>query len=61
VPCFSLMLAIISEPATRFSPLAAPFQQALATYGRSPLPVGVHGPGRVVAVDEQAREEFWPH
>ena len=53
--------AIVSEPPARFAPFAAPFQQALANYGRSPLPVGVHGPGHVVPMDEQAREEFWPH
>jgi hypothetical protein len=57
----SLMLVIISELPARFAPFAAPFQQALANYGRSPLPIGVHGPGHVVPIDEQAREEFWPH
>jgi hypothetical protein len=30
--------AIVSEPPARFAPFAAPFQQALANYGRSPLP-----------------------
>jgi probable LLM family oxidoreductase len=58
---FSLMLAIIGGPPARFAPFAVLFQQALAEYGRQPLPVGVHGPGHVAATDEQAREEFWPH
>ena len=57
----SLMLAIIGGPPARFAPLAALFHQALAQYGRPPLPVGVHGPGHVAATDEQARDEFWPH
>jgi alkanesulfonate monooxygenase SsuD/methylene tetrahydromethanopterin reductase-like flavin-dependent oxidoreductase (luciferase family) len=58
---FSLMLAIIGGPPARFAPFAALFQEALANYGRPPLPVGVHGPGHVASTDEQAREEFWPH
>jgi hypothetical protein len=57
----SVRRSIISEPPAHFSPFAAPFQEALANYGRSPLPVRVHGPGHVVPIDEQAREEFWPH
>jgi alkanesulfonate monooxygenase SsuD/methylene tetrahydromethanopterin reductase-like flavin-dependent oxidoreductase (luciferase family) len=44
---FSLMLAIIGGRPARFAPFAALFQQALANYGRPPLPVGVHGPGHV--------------
>ena len=31
------------------------------SFGRPPLPVGVHGPGHVAPTDDQAREEFWPH
>ena len=58
---FSLMLAIIGGRPARFAPFAALFQQALANFGRAPLPVGVHGPGHVAATDEQAREQFWPH
>jgi hypothetical protein len=55
------MLAIIGGRPARFAPFAALFQQALANYGRPPLPVGVHGPGHVAPTDEHAREEFWPH
>jgi alkanesulfonate monooxygenase SsuD/methylene tetrahydromethanopterin reductase-like flavin-dependent oxidoreductase (luciferase family) len=58
---FSLMLAIIGGRPARFAPFAALFQQALANFGRPPLPVGVHGPGHVAPTDEQARKEFWPH
>jgi probable LLM family oxidoreductase len=58
---FSLMLAIIGGPPARFAPFSELFQQALAKFGRSPLPVGVHGPGHVAATDEQAHAEFWPH
>jgi probable LLM family oxidoreductase len=58
---FSLMLAIIGGRPARFAPFADLFQQALANFGRPPLPVGVHGPGHVAPTDEQAREEFWPH
>ena len=58
---FSLMLAIIGGRPARFAPFADLFQRALASFGRSPLPVGVHGPGHVAPTDEQAREEFWPH
>jgi alkanesulfonate monooxygenase SsuD/methylene tetrahydromethanopterin reductase-like flavin-dependent oxidoreductase (luciferase family) len=55
------MLAIIGGRPARFAPFADLFQQALANFGRLPLPVGVHGPGHVAPTDEQAREEFWPH
>ena len=58
---FSLMLAIIGGSPARFAPFAQLFQQALAQFGRDPLPVGVHSPGHVAATDEQARDEFWPH
>jgi probable LLM family oxidoreductase len=58
---FSLMLAIIGGNPARFAPFSELFQQALARFGRDPLPVGVHSPGHVAATDEQAREQFWPH
>jgi len=58
---FSLMLAIIGGNPARFAPFSQLFQQALASFGQPPLPVGVHSPGHVAATDEQAREEFWPH
>jgi probable LLM family oxidoreductase len=57
---FSLMLAIIGGPPTRFAPFSRLFREALEKLGRAQLPVGVHAPGHVAATDEQAIEEFWP-
>src|ERR1700674_883782 len=57
---FSLMLAIIGGSPARFAPFSKLFHQALASYGQSPRPVGVHSPGPVAPSDEQARDEFWP-
>jgi alkanesulfonate monooxygenase SsuD/methylene tetrahydromethanopterin reductase-like flavin-dependent oxidoreductase (luciferase family) len=57
---FSLMLAIIGGPPARFAPFSKLFRQALESFGRAALPVGVHAPGHVAATDELAREEFWP-
>jgi probable LLM family oxidoreductase len=57
---FSLMLAIIGGSTARFAPFSQLFHEALESFGRAALPVGVHGPGHVAATDEQAREEFWP-
>ena len=57
---FSLMLAIIGGSPARFAPFSRLFLQALKSFGRDPLPVGVHSPGHVADTDEQAREEFWP-
>jgi probable LLM family oxidoreductase len=57
---FSLMLAILGGSTLRFAPFASLFREALARFGFSEQPVGVHCPGHVAATDEQAREEFWP-
>jgi probable LLM family oxidoreductase len=57
---FSLMLAIIGGSPARFAPFSQLYREALESFGREPLPVGVHSPGHVAATDEQAREEFWP-
>ena len=57
---FSLMLAIIGGSPARFAPFARLFHQALKSFGRDPLPVGVHSPGHVADTDEEAREELWP-
>jgi alkanesulfonate monooxygenase SsuD/methylene tetrahydromethanopterin reductase-like flavin-dependent oxidoreductase (luciferase family) len=57
---FSLMLAIIGGPPARFAPFSVLYREALASFGRAALPVGVHAPGHVAVTDEQAREEFWP-
>jgi probable LLM family oxidoreductase len=57
---FSLMLAIIGGSPARFAPFSQLYLQALESFGRAPLPIGVHSPGHVAATDEQARDEFWP-
>ncbi len=58
---FSLMLAVIGGPASRFAPYSELFHKALEQFGREPQQIGLHSPGHVAATDEQAREEFWPH
>jgi probable LLM family oxidoreductase len=57
---FSLMLAIIGGSPARFAPFSRLYHQALESFGRAPLPIGVHSPGYVAETDEQAQEEFWP-
>jgi len=57
---FWLMLAIIGGSPARFAPFSQLYREALESFGRAPLPVGVHGPGHVAATDEEAREAFWP-
>jgi probable LLM family oxidoreductase len=58
---FSLALAIIGGPPTRFAPFSRLFREALDEFGYPPRPVAVHSPGHIAATDEQASEEFWPH
>ncbi|MEY2460619.1 MAG: hypothetical protein QOG30_2449 [Acidimicrobiaceae bacterium] len=58
---FSLMLAIIGGPPTRFEPFSQLFRQALEQFGQPDRPVGVHSPGHVAATDERALDDFWPH
>jgi probable LLM family oxidoreductase len=57
---FSLMLAIIGGSPARLAPFSQLYLQALESFGRAPLPIGVHSPGHIAATDEQARDEFWP-
>ncbi len=56
-----LMLAIIGGEPARFAPFVDLYHRALAEFGGSDLPVGVHSPGHVAATDEEAREQLWPH
>jgi len=56
-----LTLAIIGGNPQRFLPYVQLYQQSLARFGHSPLPIAVHSPGHIAATDEQAREELWPH
>jgi probable LLM family oxidoreductase len=57
---FSLALAIIGGPPSRFAPYSELFGRALEKFGRPPLPVLVHSPGHVAATDALAKAEFWP-
>ncbi len=57
---FSLMLAVIGGPTSRFVPYSELFHKALEQFGHTPKPIGLHSPGHVAATDEQAQEEFWP-
>jgi alkanesulfonate monooxygenase SsuD/methylene tetrahydromethanopterin reductase-like flavin-dependent oxidoreductase (luciferase family) len=57
---YSLALAIIGGPPSRFAAYSQLFQRALEKSGRAPLPVLVHSPGHVAPTDEQAKAEFWP-
>jgi alkanesulfonate monooxygenase SsuD/methylene tetrahydromethanopterin reductase-like flavin-dependent oxidoreductase (luciferase family) len=55
------MLAIIGGSPARFAPFSELYRQALESFGRAPLPIGVHSPGHVAATDDQALDEFWPY
>ena len=55
-----LMLAIIGGDPRRFAPYVGLYHRALAQFGRTVLPIGVHSPGHVAETDAQAREELWP-
>jgi alkanesulfonate monooxygenase SsuD/methylene tetrahydromethanopterin reductase-like flavin-dependent oxidoreductase (luciferase family) len=57
---FSLALAIIGGPPSRFAAYSELFGRALEKFGQPPRPVLVHSPGHVAATDEQAKAEFWP-
>jgi probable LLM family oxidoreductase len=58
---FSLALAIIGGPPSRFAPFSRLFREALDKFGFEPRPVAIHSPGHIARTDEQAIEEFWPH
>jgi probable LLM family oxidoreductase len=57
---FPLMLAIIGGAPERFAPFVGLYQRALAQFGKSWQPVGVHSPGYIADTDEQAMTELWP-
>src|ERR1700746_303021 len=57
---FSLALAIIGGPPSRFAAYSELFRRALEKFGQPSRPVLVHSPGHVAATDEQAKAEFWP-
>lgn len=56
---FPLMLAIIGGSPLRFAPYVDLYQRALAQFGVSSLPIGVHSHGHVAESDAQARAELW--
>jgi probable LLM family oxidoreductase len=58
---FGLMLAIIGGQPLQFAPYVDLYHRALAQFGQTAGPVGVHAHGYVARSDEQAREECWPH
>src|SRR6266699_952292 len=57
---FSLALAIIGGPPSRFAAYSELFRRALEKFGQPPRPVLVHSPGHVAPTDQQAKAEFWP-
>lgn len=57
---YGLMLAIIGGSAERFRPYVDLYHRSLDSFGRDPLPVGVHSPGHIADTDEQAWEELYP-
>lgn len=58
---FSLQLAIIGGPATRFAPFVDLYHRALNEFGiLGKRPVAVHSPGHVAATDELASEQLYP-
>jgi probable LLM family oxidoreductase len=55
-----LALAIIGGDPARFAPFSNLYHEALAKFGREPLPISIHSPGHIAETDEQAQEELWP-
>ena len=56
-----LMLAIIGGDPLRFKPFIDLYHRAVAHFGTTARPIGVHSPGFVAETDEEARETLWPH
>lgn len=54
-----LMLAVIGGAPARFAPYVDLYHRAVAEFGHTPRPVGMHAPGFVADTDEQAREIFF--
>ena len=57
---FPLALAVIGGDPRRFTPYVDLYHRALAQFGHSPKPIGIHSPGHVAETDARAREELWP-
>ena len=56
---YGLMLAIIGGPAHRFRPFVDLYHRSLDSFGREPLPVGIHSPGHIADTDQQAWDEAY--
>jgi probable LLM family oxidoreductase len=56
---YGLMLAIIGGPSHRFRPFVDLYHRSLDSFGRDPLPVGIHSPGHVAETDQQAWDEAY--
>lgn len=56
-----LMLAVIGGSPERFAPYVELYKRALAQYGQTELPVGLHSLGFVATTDEEAVDIQWPY
>lgn len=56
---YGLMLAIIGGDAARFRPYADLYHRSLDSFGRAPLPIGIHSPGHIAETDQQAWDEAY--
>lgn len=57
---FPLVLAIIGGSPDRFAPYVDLYKQAVAQFGRTPHPVGMHSPGFIADTDEEAVKMAFP-
>ncbi len=57
---YGLMLAIIGGSAERFRPYVDLYHRSLDSFGRDPLPIGIHSPGHIADTDAQAWDELYP-
>lgn len=57
---FPLMFAIIGGSPERFTPYADLYKRAVAEFGRTPHPIGMHSPGFIADTDEEAVKLAFP-
>ncbi|OYX53682.1 luciferase [Candidatus Saccharibacteria bacterium 32-50-13] len=57
---FPLMFAIIGGSPERFTPYADLYKRAVAEFGRTPHPIGMHSPGFIADTDEEAIKLAFP-
>ena len=58
---FPLTLAIIGGSALQFRSFVDLYLESLKRFGHPVQPIAVHSPGHIVATDQQAKDELWPH